>query len=157
MLPGGASDLTLDGGQALRLAAAVALAVLGLVTLPDLFRTPEPPPIPADVGFRPGETASVAPLPPKVPPPSGSKEERKVKGKGEPERSSQPPERRKKRERTGRERAEVPSPTPSAGAGAPQPLPAPAPPAYLPPPAPLPAPAVPADGTEEFAPGRASG
>lgn len=152
MLPGGMNDLTLDGGRALRLAAVVVLVVLAVITLPDLFKTPEPPPIPADVGFRPGETVSAPPPVPKVRAPAREKPKREKDGKPRPDR---PPEGRNRPDRSGRDRKERPEAPPAqASVATPQPVPAAPPPVYVPPPPPAPAPVLPADGSEEFAPGR---
>ena len=153
MLPGGMNDLTLDGGRALRLAAVVALAVLGVITLPDLFRTPEPPPVPADVGFRPGETVSAPPPVPEVRAPAREKPKRGKDGKRGKPRPDRAPERRNRPDRSDRDGRERPNAPPArTPVAAPQPAPVAPPPVYLPPPAP--APVLPADGSEEFAPGR---
>ena len=45
----------IDRERAIRIGAMIGLAALGISTLPDLLRTPEPPPVPANVGFSPGE------------------------------------------------------------------------------------------------------
>lgn len=173
MLPGGGNDLTVDGGRALRLAAVVALVVLGLTTLPDLFRTPEPPPIPADVGFRPEEVTAVAAIPRADMPDrtdkvSGRAEEvtrRSAKAKKKAAERARPPQpgtrsgspKRKRRQAVRDSGAAGKGPTESP-ASAPAPVASvPQPPVYVPapaPPPPDPTPAVPADGSEEFAPGR---
>ena len=155
MLPGGMNDLTLDGGRALRLAAVVALVVLAVITLPDLFRTPEPPPVPADVGFRPGETVSAPPPVPEVQAPTREKPKQRKDGKRGKPKPDRPPERRNRPDRSGGDGRERPEAPPAqAPVVAPQPAPAAPPPVYVPPPPPAPAPVLPADGSEEFAPGR---
>ena len=174
MLPGGGNDLTVDGGRALRLAAVVALVVLGLTTLPDLFRTPEPPPIPADVGFRPEEVTAVAAIP------RADLTERSAKDSGrarevakgttkakrkdaEKARSPQPgvrsDGRKRQRGQGARDSGAAGKATTESPASSPAPAVATVPqlPVYVPaptPPPPDPTPAVPADGSEEFAPGR---
>jgi len=49
--------IRIDREQALKAGALAGLVVLGISTLPGLLKTPEPPPVPADVGFRPAEMA----------------------------------------------------------------------------------------------------
>ena len=160
MLPGGAGGLTVDGGRALRLAAVVALVVLGLITLPDLFRAPEPPPLPPDVGFRPGETTAPVPAGPGAGSVAGRPAEtvsrireggRNTKPRSEPEKRND----RRKRDSPARPRDPAPKPEPvtkSPPSAAPSPSPTVPAPAPSPPPA-APAWPAPADGSEEFAPG----
>ena len=159
MLPGGAGGLTVDGGRALRLAAMVVLAVLGLTTLPELFRAPEPPPIPPDVGFRPGETTTETPIYPEAKPVGTSGRNRAREGR----RDRKPGEKPAAEGRRGRAKRDGPGKWPGdrgrpggrpsqAVAAAPSPsIATPAPP----PPPVTTSPAVPTDGSEEFAPGLA--
>ena len=56
-------SLRVNRSKAIRLLALVGLAATGLSVLPDLLRTPEPPPLPPNVGFRPGEFAAFSPQP----------------------------------------------------------------------------------------------
>ena len=183
MLPGGGNDLTVDGGRALRLAAAVALAVLGLITLPDLFQAPEPPPLPADVGFRPGETEATLPVEPAQPrgEPNPRRETTGQPRERQTGRSGERGDRKHREARRGRTREQAsggkgvkrersPDRKPDDGRSKSTPgsesdsvqsttipvtpvPPPPAAPAPTPPPPP-PKPSVPADGSEEFAPGR---
>ncbi len=159
MLPGGAGGLSVDGGRALRLAAGVVLAVLGITTLPELFEAPAPPPIPPDVGFRPGETTTGTPIYPEAEPvgrpgrnragetganrkPDGGTPE---EGPGKREKRNGPGKRSDERERPNGNPGQTAAPaTPPSIA-----IPAP------PPPPVTPSPTVPADGSEEFAPGLA--
>lgn len=55
--------LRVDRQQATRVAALAGLAVLGISTLPGMLKTPDPPPVPADVGFRPAEMSRFAARP----------------------------------------------------------------------------------------------
>ena len=159
MLPGGAGGLTVDGGRALRLAAVVVLAVLGITTLPDLFQAPAPPPIPADVGFRPGETTAGTPTYPEAEPARETARDRTGKkganrkpnggpaaeGRGRGRKSADPGKGSGGRARPDDDPGQTAAPV------APAPVAIPAPP----PPPVTPSPAVPADGSEEFAPGLA--
>lgn len=173
MLPGSGNDLTVDGGRALRLAAVVALVVLGLTTLPDLFRTPEPPPIPADVGFRPEEVTAVAAIPRSDMPERSAKDSGRArevargtaKAKRKAAKKARPPQpgtrsggRKRTRGKGARDSGTAGKGATESPASSPAPVGAiPQPPVYVPapaPPPPDPAPAVPADGSEEFAPGR---
>ena len=56
-------SLRVNRSKAIRLLALVGLAATGLSVLPDLLRTPEPPPLPPNIGFRPGEFAAFSPQP----------------------------------------------------------------------------------------------
>lgn len=60
---GGFGSIRIDRERAVRAAALAGLVVLGISTLPGLLKTPEPPPVPADVGFRPGELTRFAARP----------------------------------------------------------------------------------------------
>ena len=159
MLPGGAGGLTVDGGRALRLAAVVVLAVLGITTLPELFQAPAPPPIPADVGFRPGETTAVTPLYPEGDAPERTARDGAGEKRGNRKPNGGPPAegrpRRDERKDTGKGSGGRKRPNGDPGQTA---TPA-APPSIItpaPPPPPVtPSPTVPADGSEEFAPGLA--
>lgn len=149
----------MDGGRALRLAAVVVLAVLGITTLPDLFRAPEPPPIPPDVGFRPGETTAGMPTYPeteKIDKPDRNRA-REDRGERNPGGRRSPEGRPRLAQREDPAKASDGRGRPGGGpsqAAAPAPQPSLATPAPSPPPV-TPSPAVPADGSEEFAPGLA--
>ena len=174
----GIRNLKVNRERAVRLAAIAALAVLGISTLPGLLRTPEPPPVPANVGFRPSEISHYL----KEPARSGTGQvpERKTKDTTRSKRlaaskraAKQRQERRameraKMRERRSKDQAKAsrkrrrssgttvgssvaisPSP-PNPVAAAPASV-------YAPPPAPAPVPAPPpamepGDGSQEFAP-----
>ena len=51
----GIRSLRVDRERAIRLGAIIGLVLLGASTLPGLLKTPNPPPVPANVGFRPAE------------------------------------------------------------------------------------------------------
>jgi hypothetical protein len=53
--------LRIDHERAVKVAAMLGLALVSVSILPGLLRTPEPPPLPPDVGFRPIETGPAAP------------------------------------------------------------------------------------------------
>ncbi len=63
----GMKEMRIDRDRAIRTAALAALVLVAITFLPDLLRNPEPPAIPADVGFTPGTPGSgasaVGPLP----------------------------------------------------------------------------------------------
>ncbi|MDQ5895534.1 MAG: hypothetical protein QG596_1795 [Actinomycetota bacterium] len=59
-MKGSFRGFSIDRDRAIRVGGLIGLAVLGISTLPDLLATPEPPPVPANVGFRPGEMARFA-------------------------------------------------------------------------------------------------
>ena len=162
--------IRIDRERALKAGAMAGLAVLGISTLPGLLKTPEPPPVPADVGFRPAEMARYAAGP--TPEELARRRAEAGKKKRLAERKQRRRERaaaRKRRERaaarekrkapkntagrkegTGRQRE--PDPGVTATASAPPPpdsVPAYSPPAYVPPvsvppPAPEPTPSTPA-------------
>ncbi len=48
-------ELRIDRDRAIRVAAMIALALIGVSVLPGLLRTPEAPEVPSDVGFLPTE------------------------------------------------------------------------------------------------------
>ena len=77
-----------DRERAVKTAALIGLVVLGISTLPGLLRTPEPPAVPVDVGFRPGEMARFAAAP----------EPEKAAGRDRAERDRLKTRRREKRE-----------------------------------------------------------
>lgn len=153
MLPGPGRDLAVDGGKALRLAAVIAATVLALATLPDLLKAPEPPPLPADVGFRPAEVAPTAtlPVPERIDPRRGPRAASRPRAgsTGNPGRR----EETGKQEGGAREkkgaRSDLQTETPAhTGSGDP------VEPPFLPAPVgPPPGPTVPPDGSQEFAPG----
>lgn len=151
-------SLRIDRQQATRLGAMIGLGLLGISVLPGMLKSPEPPPVPPDVGFRPGELAGIA----EIPQPSTSRRIQKKKKRSMAASDRDYTERNRKRPRTeDREkkrvrRKERPKEAPDLSASATVSVPAPvvASPA---PPAPLPASpdAVqthPADGSQEFAP-----
>jgi len=168
----------IDREKALRIGALIALAALGLSTLPGLLRTPEPPPVPPDVGFRPGEFTRAPAGPARSANGSrpkgrrgarpdarregekgGRSRDRAVSTRHPGRRSARDGDRGSKRTRTGRsEDADgdsVPASAPAAPAvSAPAPA-LPPPPAPVTPPSPARPPAPPpppGDGSEEFAP-----
>ncbi len=160
----GPGEIHLDGAKAIRAAAGVGLAVLGLSLLPGLLRAPEPEPLPADVGFRPTENLTTTPPPVtesagSLDPAStrlekagpGSKEGRSVeRARAGRTGRADGPGRDSDRRRKGRASDRPTSPgtepveTPSAPVASP-------PPVTIPTPPPPPAPAV-GDGSVEFAP-----
>ena len=48
-------EFRVDRERAIRIGAVAGLSLLGVSTLPGLLETPDPPPVPADVGFLPAE------------------------------------------------------------------------------------------------------
>ncbi|HMT05418.1 MAG TPA: hypothetical protein PKD76_07735 [Solirubrobacterales bacterium] len=175
-------ELRVDRKRAIRIAAIAGLTLLGISTLPGLLETPDPPPVPADVGFRPEEMASYT----SVARPEATLRRKAAGGRptgsghlrNKAEREPRPGER------TGSRKGRGPGQGPKRRAGkdagdeeasgsaalAPSSAPAPAlpvtpTPAYSPPvsnPEPVPSPAVaepavdppplPSDGSQEFAP-----
>ena len=161
-------EIHLDGARALKVTAAVGLAVLGISVIPGLLRAPEPEPLPADVGFRPTENLDPAPsvaLPLQAQsrgPADGTKPERK-KGRrdgrtGRPDRSEARPRPERRGGGRGGKRQDGPGGSRPGRKPAPEPLVAPPPPApAAPPPAatwspPPPQPTPVDDGSVEFAP-----
>lgn len=165
------SGFTIDRERAVKLAALIGLLVLGASTLPGLLRTPEPPPVPAGVGFDPAELTGFSDrqlADSRVIPATGKERpEKRAKGAGDarPVRKRKPAERPEPRESSGRTPAATsppettttsqgPAPA-SSGATSPAPASSPAPVPAAPPPAPLPPqtkPPAPSDGSQEFAP-----
>ena len=160
----GPGEIHLDGAKAIRAAAGVGLAVLGLSLLPGLLRAPEPEPLPADVGFRPTENLAGTPLPITAPdgtldPGStllekadpGSKEGRSVeRARADRAGRADDPGRDSDRRRKGRGPDRPTSPGTEPVETPPAPVASP-PPVTIPTPPPPPAPAV-GDGSVEFAP-----
>jgi hypothetical protein len=160
----GPGEIHLDGAKAIRAAAGVGLAVLGLSLLPGLLRAPEPEPLPADVGFRPTENLVTTPLPVTTPAGSldpgstllekadpGSKEGRPVeRARAGRAGRADDPRRDSDRRRKGRSSDRPTSPGTEPVETPPAPVASP-PPVTIPTPPPPPAPAV-GDGSVEFAP-----
>lgn len=160
--------LKIDRERAARLAALVGLAAIGISTLPSLLDTPDPPPIPADVGFRPAEMARYS----GSPQPTGNtaaKRQQEAKRAVKEERKRPNHRRRRKGLPRAGERqvaapaaSQTPDPPLTATASSPHSETQPAPVAPTPPPAPAapppalpvppPVPSQPGDGSEEFAP-----
>lgn len=175
----GIRSLRVDRERAIRLGAIIGLVLLGASTLPGLLKTPDPPPVPANVGFRPAEMNRFAaqPGPGEAIRKEAAKKmrERTLKRKQleagrkrrarkrEESRRRRASKRNRKHHRGGDEPAAGPasdsgptstiSPSP-APAASPSPAPVYSPPASVPPPPPpSPAPTPqPADGSQEFAP-----
>lgn len=166
----------IDREQAIKAGALIGLAVLGITTLPGLLKTPEPPPIPANVGFRPADMNSSAagPAPEKQARQEAKASQMRLETRRRQERLADRRRRdraaaRKRREAKAMRSDEARKAEPENPSGAPEaqvttpPVPASPPPPYVPapvpasvpapaPPPPDPAPAPPADGSQEFAP-----
>jgi hypothetical protein len=91
-------SLRIDRERAVKVATMVGLAILGISTLPGLLRTPDPPPVPAGVGFSPAEMARYANQP--APPATHHVKHRRApegKRKREPIRKGRATSRRQRR------------------------------------------------------------
>jgi len=176
------TDLRVDRERLIKVAAMVGLAILAISILPGLLRTPDPPDLPPDVGFRPSEATAGQFLPSprrsvdkageksskdrQETGKAGKKKDHRIRGENRPGRSRKPNQRRHKPGSKAKKDPDPASgPAASVSSPAPAPVPAPAPqpvtstappPVYTPPsPSPPPAPAQtrpPGDGSQEFAP-----
>jgi hypothetical protein len=180
-------DVRIDRARALRVAAMLGLALLAVSIAPRLLRAPEPPPVPADVGFLPSEQSAAgagpasgelrsktrgrANLRNEMRPGKQSRggprrgDDRQARGSRKPGhgdrgRAGRPGERRRE---DGPSAAAAPAASPSTSSrppASPSPPPAPAPsppPAPAPSPPPAPAPAAPPTASSPDPPPEASG